>query len=256
MSPQPDDLPPGFGELGQSPEDYERQRLRELNALKAAERLNEAEADRPMRENFGANEQESWDTPESTHEGIARMKASRAPALIRAAGQLTPALAPSVPEIFDANAKAELRVMVQAVVGELSRELHGALSSLKADIGDSNRLLKHIDVPLESITKSHEKAAESFETLREDLSRIGLETPGAIRDLARVMDTAGLNEAQSRAERRFEELTRRIEKQMEIIVDSQSKAFRALAADMVKVLHLLERLQARELADAKKRAKK
>lgn len=167
-----------------------------------------------------------------------------------------PPAPPSVPEIFRENADKERALMVQAVTAEVTREIAQLVAGLRADIVANTELMRTMDVPVEAVIDSHERASTSFETLRKDLQDIGMETPAALKDLARVMDTAGLNEAQSRAQQRFEVLTKRLEAQMEIMVDGQSKAFRALAADMVKVLHLLERLQARELADAKKRLKK
>jgi hypothetical protein len=39
------------------------------------------------------------------------------------------------------------------------------------------------------------------------------------------------------------------------IIEVQNKSFQGLALDMTKILHLLERLQARELRDAKHRVK-
>lgn len=267
MSPQPDDLPPGFGELGQTPEELERQRIRELDSLKAAERLNEAQADRPMRENFGANEQESWDDPGSTHEAIARMAAGRAAARIRASkspppppGSVVLTDGPphrSVPQVFEDNARSEMQLMVQAVASELSRELRGTLANLKEDIEANTRLLGVMNAPMEAITDSHERASHSFETLRHEIASIsGTGSSPAIEALTRVVDTAGLGEAQSRAERRFEALAKMIEGKLDQFLKAQTTAFKGVALDMTKILHLLERLQSRELRDMKKRAEK
>lgn len=264
MSPSPDDLPPDFGTLGQTPEEHERQRIRELEALKAAESLNEAQADRPMRTNFGGNEQESWDDPASTHETIARMAAGRASALIRASKSLPPAPGSvvftdgpphrSVPQVFEDNARSETQLMVQAVVGELSRELRGTLANLKEDIDANTRLLGVMNAPMEAITDSHERAASSFETLRHEIANIsGTGSSHAIEALTKVVDTAGLGEAQSRAERRFEELAISIERRLVSVIEVQNKSFAGLALDMTKILHLLERLQARELRETKRR---
>lgn len=272
MSLPPDPL------LGESLEAYERRRIRA--ALSSADRLNEEQADIPLRDldRDPPKEGESYDTPEMTHDAIARMAASRGktvrvhpkepggPAIDYpnaqrpAPGGLVTRQAPdssppprSVPQIFDANAKAEMGLMVRAVVDELSRGLMQTFADLREDIEANTRLLGVMNAPMEAITDSHERAASSFETLRSDIAR-GIDTSPAIAQLSKLVDAAGLTEAQSRAEARFEELAAAISaslietrKQVKDSIDECSK-------NMLSVLHLLERLQNRELREAKRRA--
>lgn len=264
---------PNVGRLGETPQEFERRRIRYFD--REAARLNERQADIPTREDFGA-EGQSFDTPEMTHDAIARMAAARgktvrvhaAPA---AAGQhgythsvpLLSAFQPpeprrSVPQIFDDNARQEMQIMVQAVVGELGRELAATFSSLKKDLEENTRLLGVMNAPMEAITDSHERASASFETLRADLtSMVGYAAPAstaAIETLTKTLDTAGLSEAQSRAEARFEALATMIEGKLDAFLQAQTTAFKGVALDMTKILHLLERLQARELRELKNRA--
>jgi hypothetical protein len=264
MSPTPDDLnDPNVGNLGEDPEAFERRRLAQENALKAAELLNEAQADIPMRENFGPNEGESWDTPEMTSDAIARMKASRAPALARAhraASQPTRRLEPPVMVTREslglpAGVSEELGLVIHSVVAELGRGLAQKFDDLKQDLEENTRLLGVMNAPMEAIADSHERATSSFETLRRDISR-GIDATPAISALTKVIDTAGLTEAQSRAERRFEELARVIEGALQATRMEFKASIDAVAVSMVQVLHLLERLQARELREAKRRAEK
>lgn len=152
--------------------------------------------------------------------------------------------------------RLELAAAMKPLIGEAFANLTQFLGDLRHDIQAQTDLMRVIEAPMEAIADSHERASESFETLRRDLQDIGMETPAAIKDLARVMDTAGLNDAQSRAEKRFEALAISIERHLTSIVEVQNKSFQGLADDMVKILHLLERLQNRELRDAQQRAKK
>lgn len=161
-------------------------------------------------------------------------------------------------EIASAQAPArrlELTEALKPLIAEAFGNLVHFLGDLKADIQAQTNLMRHLDVPMEAIVDSHERASESFETLRHDLQEIGMEAPAAIKDLARVMDTAGLNEAQSRAEKRFEVLARMIEGKLDAFLSAQAAAFKTRDEDMVKILHLLERLLARELREAKRRVK-
>lgn len=155
--------------------------------------------------------------------------------------------------VAEQQRRLEMTEALKPLVGEAFGQLTRFLGDLQHDIQAQTNLLATINVPLEAVADSHERASVSFETLRKEMSDIALETPTALRDLARVMDTAGLNDAQSRAERRFEVLAREIHDSMLKMVDAQATAFKGLALDMTKILHLLERLQARELRDAKAR---
>lgn len=269
MSPSPDDElnDPNVGNLGESPEAFERRRLAQLNADAAAARLNDAQANIPMRENFGGNEQESWDTPEMTRSAIADMAAGRASARIRAGLPAIPvqpgrenlqppppggAGALALPEGFS----EEMKLVVHSVISELGRGLAQKFDDLKADLEENTRLLAVMNAPMEAITDSHERAAHSFETLRREISQIsGTGSAPAIEALTKVVDTAGLTEAQSRAERRFEELAQAIEGALQATRIEFKHSIDTVAKAMVQVLHLLERLQARELREAKRRAK-
>ena len=161
----------------------------------------------------------------------------------------------SVPEVFSQNAKQEMGLMVQAVVGELSRELRATFADLKEDIEANTRLLGVMNAPMEAITDSHERASSSFETLRREIAEIGgAGSSPALEKLARVVDTAGLGKAQSRAETRFEQLAEMIEERFKALEKVHVAAMKGVTAEMVKVLHELERLNARALADAMRRA--
>jgi hypothetical protein len=263
---------PHVGNLGESPEAFERRRLAQLNADAAAARLNDAQADIPMRENFGPHESGSWDTPEMTRSAIADMAAGRAGARIRAAQGLPPrnivppppprelAVRPE-PEVhapplaMPPGVSAELGLMVREVIGELGRGLAQKFDDLRQDLEENTRLLGVMNAPMEAITDSHERAASSFETLRREIAGIsGSGSSPAIEALAKVVDTAGLTEAQSRAERRFEELAAAIVAALTETRKEVKQSIDACALNMLKVLHLLERLQARELREAKRRA--
>lgn len=267
-----------FGELGETPEEFERRRIREL--LKAADDLNERQADIPMREDFGA-EGESYDTPEMTHDAIARMAAARGktvrmppppPPLIQRAAPPMPTrrLDPPPPSprasgyppsaqvgvpALNQDMRQEFREMAVAVISELGRGLQQQFADLKEDIQANTQLLAVMNAPMEAITDSHERASESFETLRREIASIGGSgSSPAIEKLTEVLDTAGLSEAQSRAERRFEDLAKAIEGALQATRIEMKSALQDVSKNMVSVLHLLERLQAREVREMKRRA--
>lgn len=267
-------------------EDWYSRRQRE--ALEAADKLNAEQADIPMREDFG-REGESFDTPEMTHSAIAAMAAGRAGARIRAAqgqpprnivapelrsepgrplGAARPPTLPSVREAAEVRGPTpamdlalpegfskEMTLVVTHVISELGRGLAQKFDDLKQDLEENTRLLGVMNAPMEAIADSHERASASFETLRRDIaqSRVGLTSSPALEQLTKVIDTAGLSEAQSRAERRFEELARAIEGALQATRIEFKASIDAVALSMVQVLHLLERLQARELREAKRR---
>lgn len=237
-----------FGELGQDPENFERDRISGLPKTPQAVEEFERQQD------------------------IAAMARSRQPALVRAARGITPEslnhgggapavrtpgipiaqslehvrgdqLEPEQPRTALIRAE-DNRQEVAAVMAPMIREAFGELttflSGLKSDIQEQSALLKHIDAPMEAVVDSHERAASSFETLRRDI------LDGGMSKLEKVLDTAGLSEQASKAERRLEELVQRIDAKIDA-------AFKSHAADMVSILHLLERLQARELRETKHR---
>lgn len=146
----------------------------------------------------------------------------------------------SVPQIFDDNAKAEMRELARSVVAELARDLGSAMQDLRQDVLASNELMRHMDVPMEAIADSHERASSSFETLRKDIFKGGLDK------LEQVLDTSGLAEAASKSEKRIEAMVNRLEAKIDT-------AFKAHAEDMKAIVDLLARLQSRELRETKNR---
>lgn len=296
MSPTPEDLEnlndPHVGNLGESPEAFELRRLHQSRAERAAAALNEAQADIPMRENFGDHaEGESWDTPEMTHSAIADRAAGRAGARIRAAAGLTPrAIVPPAPQTpglsiaeraereetpplrahdlvrqerprrsqrrelaLPEGFSEEMNLIMHQVVSELGRGLAQKFEDLRQDLEENTRLLGVMNAPMEAITDSHERAAESFETLRNDIAR-GIDTSPAIAQLSKLVDNAGLAEAQSRAERRFEKLAAAIAASLLETRKEVKDALDGVSLNMVQVLHLLERLLQREAREIKRRA--
>jgi len=151
-----------------------------------------------------------------------------------------PPAPPSVPEIFHENAQKERALMVQAVTTEVTRFLGELVAGLQHDIQANTELMRTMDVPIESIVNAHERATASFETLRSDVMRGGLDK------LEKVLDVSGLSDAASKAEVRIFNLVALLEKKIDA-------AFSINSDHMVKILHLLERLQARELRDTKRR---
>jgi hypothetical protein len=151
-----------------------------------------------------------------------------------------PPAPPSVPDIFRANGEREMALMVKAVMHEVTRELQQAVDGIRHDIVANTNMLKMMDVPLEQVAASHERASASFETLRADIFK------GGIDKLERVLDTAGLTDAASKTELRLQALIDKLDRQI-------TAAFTVNSENMVKILHLLERLQTRELRDTKKR---
>lgn len=137
----------------------------------------------------------------------------------------------------------EVRAVVQAVISEATQGLRKSMASLQEDVQAAASLMHMMDVPMEAIANSHERASSSFETLRRDILGGGLDK------LEQVLDTSGLADASSKAEKRMEALALRIEKAIKDALSENSKA-------MVQVLHLLERLHSREMNKTKKRARK
>ena len=289
MSPQPDDDLahgiPDFGRLGESSIDFERRRLREQMDGRTTP-LTPEELVRRDRLNRELKERE--ESIDDRHDVIAEMAAGRAPALARAynrgdlpsgparhANALPPAeesgayrfdedlqqvvpahRPPARPAAAPSTEVALDRQEVQHLIAFEMREAFGTLQrflgGIQHDIQAQTRLMSFMDAPMEAITGAHERAAESFETLRRDIANeFGA---GSLKELAKVIDTAGLADAQSRAEARFERLAEGIELRLKSIEKVQAETFKGLAADMLKVLHLLDRLQSRELREMQRRA--
>lgn len=195
-----------FGQLGQKPEDFERQRIRALDTVK------EDEPTALVVERFE-------ETP--------------------------PALAPAP--------RAELTEALKPLVAEAFAGLATYLTDLQADIRDQTRLLGTLNVPLEAVADSHERASASFETLRKDIAE-NLEENPALARLAKVIDTAGLADAQSRAELRMAHLAQVLTEEIQLARAEMRVGLFSVTQDMNKILSLLERLQERELRRLKRRA--
>ncbi len=203
---------PGFGRLGQSPEEAERERIENLERIETLK----------LR-------------------GLVPLS-EKAPAVVMRDRSVTVAEQQRQLEVTEA-----LKPMVAAAFGDLK----GFLEGLRYDIVAQSELLASINVPLEAVTDSHERASASFETLRADMARMGVPDTSAIQELAKVVDTAGLGKAASRAEKRLDALVAKIEMRLHAIEVEQKKAAKEITGEMVKVLHLLERIYARELVDAR-----
>ena len=139
--------------------------------------------------------------------------------------------------------RGEITEMVRAIMAEATGGLRQQIISLQEDVSGASQLMHMMDVPMEAIAESHERASKSFETLRRDILGGGLDK------LEKVLDTAGLTEAASKTERRLEQLVQALSEKVDKALTEHSKA-------MVQVLHLLERMHSRELNKTKKRAKK
>jgi hypothetical protein len=212
--------PPEFGQLGETPDEFERRRLRQP--------LNEA---------------------------IVTIAADRARAQVAASAHAAAAPTPiAAPAPLPAASSEENALMVRAVVSELGRELAATFANLREEIEANTRLLGVISAPMEAITDSHERAARSFETLRRDIAE-GIDTSPALQQLTQLVDQAGLTQASSRAEARFEALGASIARALTEARAEMRASIESVAESMVQVLHLLERLQARELRDAKRRSR-
>lgn len=132
-------------------------------------------------------------------------------------------------------------LLIRPVMKEMTRQLQHEVDQLRQDIGDSNRLLKHLDVPLEQVADSHERAASSFESLRAEIRAISARLHG----VESVIDTAGLLEASARAEERMHGLAAAIRMQ-----------FTETARSMKQVLELLQALQDRDLDKTRTRMRR
>lgn len=95
--------------------------------------------------------------------------------------------------------EARTRAMIATV---LQVEMHGirqAINDMTHDIQANSAIVKTMDVPLEQVHQSHERAAISFENLQKDMDKLGNRLAG----VEQVIDTAGLKKAQDGAEARF-----------------------------------------------------
>jgi hypothetical protein len=134
-----------------------------------------------------------------------------------------------------------MAILAKPFLDEIRRGLTTEVDTLRQDIADSNRLLKHLDVPLEQVADSHERAASSFENLRAEIRSVS-DRLGAVEG---VIDTAGLTAAMSAAEERMASLAAAIRIQ-----------FTETSKNMAEVLKLLQNLQERDIDRTRVRIKR
>jgi ABC-type transporter Mla subunit MlaD len=134
-----------------------------------------------------------------------------------------------------------MAILAKPFLDEIRRGLTTEVDTLRQDIADSNRLLKHLDVPLEQVADSHERAASSFERLRAEMESVSQRLAA----VEGVIDTAGLTAAMSAAEERMASLAAAIRIQ-----------FTETSKNMAEVLKLLQRLQERDLDRTRVRVKR
>lgn len=91
----------------------------------------------------------------------------------RVAGLAAAGPQPPVPvrERAELPAASEIRT-AKAVVREMLGQVGGEVRRLADAVHDQNATLRTLDVPLEQVADSHERATHSFETLRADIVRI------------------------------------------------------------------------------------
>lgn len=240
-----------FGALGQDPENFEKERILGVEMSKTPQQVEEFERQQDiasMARGRGPARVRALqgNTPESLNAGATRYTEPDTgrevyPPTARRYTPLDGTVVEHVPQpSMEVANRQELAAVMAPMIREAFGELATFLGDLKSDIKTQSDLMRHMDVPMEAIANSHEKAASSFETLRSDIFKGGLDK------LERVLDVSGLSEQASTAERRMEALAKRIEAKVDA-------AFKSHAEDMVNILHLLERLQARELRETKNR---
>lgn len=105
-------------------------------------------------------------------------------------------------------AETAARKAVTYVMRTELAQLREVIAGITHDIKANSDLVRTIDVPLEQVAASHERASASFENLRHDISAISARLAG----VEQVIDTAGLKKAQGGAEARFATLCDLLEK--------------------------------------------
>lgn len=113
-----------------------------------------------------------------------------------------------------------------------------ALNDLAHDVKAVGEITQLMDVPLEQVADSHERASASFETLRGEIAALA-ET---VRRFDQVLDQAGLHKAAHDSQERFLRLATSLENRM--LEHSQT---------MVKVLTMIEQIQQTWAAEAASR---
>ena len=246
-----------FGQVGQDPENFEKQRILGMDVPMTPAQVEKYERQQDiatMARGRGPARVRAMQgiTPESLNQSAAglgpryngeplpigpRQDQLHPPSRQVAVQETRP---PDIHRPMEVANRQELAAVMAPMIREAFGELTSFLGDLKSDIQAQTSLMQHLDAPMEAVVDSHERAASSFETLRQDIFKGGLDK------LEHVLDTSGLTEAASRAEQRMDALAERIEAKVDA-------AFKSHAEDMVAILHLLERLQARELRETKNR---
>lgn len=73
---------------------------------------------------------------------------------------------PLRPLLPDARERSVMRQELKVLVSELGREMREEVHQVAAAMREQAGALKTLDVPLEQVADSHERATHSFETLR------------------------------------------------------------------------------------------
>jgi hypothetical protein len=133
--------------------------------------------------------------------------------------------------------KAIVDQALQRVVEPMRTEMR----ELRAAIEEQNRTLKTIDVPLETVANSHERAASSFETLRHDIDSISTRLAG----VEGVIDTAGLMKAHGESARLLQEISREVREQLKVTRESLGEIVRVLAKINADAIEATRRAQER-----------
>jgi hypothetical protein len=142
------------------------------------------------------------------------------------------AVAPLTPRGTDVSKAAEIAAR-QAVIYVMRTEVTGirqAIADMVHDIKSNTELVRTLDVPLEQVAASHERAAESFETLRHEIGSISQRLSG----VEKVIDVAGLRKAQDGAEARFQKLCALLEETVRGLMVLEGGALEAVRQRVVK----------------------
>lgn len=81
---------------------------------------------------------------------------------------------PVKPLLPDARERSVMRQELRVLVSELGRDVREELHQVGAAIREQGAAMKTLDVPLEQVADSHERATHSFETLRGENAEIAL----------------------------------------------------------------------------------
>lgn len=126
-------------------------------------------------------------------------------------------------------AQAEAQRAVGTVLRAEMGGVRQALADLQRDIKANSEMLHMVDIPLEQVANSHERATQSFERLRAETADVSARLAG----VEQVIDTAGLRRAQDGAEARFTRLADLLEKVIEELRVLQGGALEAARAKLM-----------------------